>query len=261
MIVDFHAHVFPDAIAEKASRSIADFYCLPVRHDGRVDTLLRLGGEAQVDRHVIHSVATRPRTVAHINDFIAGCVRAHADRFVGFAALHPDTPDIRGEILRAMDLGLAGVKLHPDIQGYPLDGVPALRMIGEIAGKLPLLVHAGDKRYHYSNPSQVAKVLKAFPELTVIAAHFGGWSEWEEASEALVEFPNLLVDCSSSFYALSPEAALALIRRFGADRVLFGSDYPMWTPGEELAYLRALPLCEAERAAILHGNAERLLNL
>jgi predicted TIM-barrel fold metal-dependent hydrolase len=121
-----------------------------------------------------------------------------------------------------------------------------------------LLIHCGDYRFDYSNPNRIEAVLKAFPRLTVIGAHLGGWSVWEEAVERLAHYPNFLVDTSSSLYALTPERAKEIIRRFGADRVLFGTDYPMWDVGDELSRFHALDLTVEEEEKILSGNAVRL---
>ena len=104
-------------------------------------------------------------------------------------------------------------------------------------------------------------VLKIYTELTVIGAHFGGWSIWEEASKKLCGTPNLYVDCSSAFPYLEKTTAKEIIRRYGADRVLFGSDYPMWSPENELNYLLSLDLDENEIKSILNINTCKIFNL
>jgi predicted TIM-barrel fold metal-dependent hydrolase len=259
MIIDFHTHVFPDGIAQKASDNIGKFYDIPTQFDGTLSTLLALGKAAGVDRYVVHSVATTPNQTASINGFIAGLCRENPGVY-GFATIHPDQEDMEGEIERALNMGLKGVKIHSDMQKVALDDPRLFRLYDLIAGKVPLLAHTGDNRFDYSNPDRLNRVLDAFPKLTVVGAHFGGWSVWEEALEAL-KGRNLYVDCSSSFYAIAPEAALKLIRGYGAQRVLFGSDYPMWDPGVELQYLYKLGLLASEMELILHENAERLLGI
>ena len=180
MIVDFHTHVFPDGIAQKASGNIAKFYDMPTRYDGTLSTLLKIGAEAGVDRYVVHSVATTPNQTAAINDFVGGICRAHPGVY-GFATIHPDQSDMAGEIERALDLGLKGVKIHPDMQRVRLDDPRLMAMYELIQGRFPLLAHTGDHRYDYSNPGRLLRVLDAFPRLTVIGAHFGGWSVWERS--------------------------------------------------------------------------------
>ncbi|NLG36464.1 MAG: amidohydrolase [Clostridiales bacterium] len=260
-IIDFHAHVYPDRIAQKASESIAAFYDIPVQFPGRVSTLLERGDAGGISRFVIHSVATAPEQVRSINGYIARAVSESAGRFIGFAAIHPDCDDIAGEIDRALGLGLRGLKIHPDFQRFPVDGPGACRIFEAARGRLPVLIHTGDFRYDYSNPERVARALDWFPELTVIGAHFGGWSQWEQAARALAGRPNLFVDTSSSLYAIAPERARALIRLYGADRVLFGSDFPMWDPALELTLLGRVGLTDDERERVLYRNARELLGL
>jgi len=245
MIVDFHTHVFPDAIAQKASDSIGKFYDLPTQFDGTLDTLLRLGQAAGVERFVVHSVATTPGQTASINGFIAGLCRDNPG-VSGFATIHPDQPDMAGEVERALELGLKGVKIHSDMQRVPLDDPRMYPLYDLIEGRAPLLAHAGDSRFDYSNPGRLTRVLDDFPRLEVIGAHFGGWSVWREALDAL-QGRRIFVDC--------------LIRGYGAERVLFGSDYPMWDPGEELKHLEQLGLSACEMDCILYENAERILGL
>ena len=156
--------------------------------------------------------------------------------------------------------GLRGVKLHPDFQHFLLDDPQAIRLFKAMAERdLPLLVHTGDTRYPYSEPERMARALDAVPGLTAICAHLGGWSRWDKAWQVLAGRENVYVDCSSSLYALGVEEAADVIRRYGADRVFFGTDYPMWTPQEEIARLMALALTDEEREMIFHKNFEKFI--
>lgn len=260
MVIDAHAHIFPDKIAEKAVEGIGSFYDLKMRFDGKVSTLLDIGARVGVDKFIVQSVATTPAQVQHINDFIAESVRQYPDKLIGFCTIHPDFPDIEGEIDRAEKMGLKGVKIHPDFQRFCIDDEKALRIYRHIEGRLPILVHTGDFRYEYSKPRRMARVLDMFPKLDVIGAHFGGWSEWQDVAEAY-KGRRIYVDTSSSLYELPPERARMLIDTFGVDYVLFGTDYPMWNAEEELKYIDKIPLTAEEKEKILHKNAERLLGL
>ncbi len=260
-IIDTHCHVYPDAIADRASKGIGSFYDYPIAGDGRVDTLLALGGEAGIGRHIVSSVATTPHQVSAINRFLHGAAAAHPERLTALGALHPDSEDGEADVQQILDLGLRGVKLHPDVQKIAIDDPRMFALFALCEGRLPVLCHLGDTRYDYSNPARVRRVLENFPRLTLIGAHFGGWSLWRQAAEALHGCERLLVDSSSSLFALSPEEAAALVRLYGADRVLFGVDYPMWTPGEELNRFLALPLTEDERERVLYKNAAALYGL
>ena len=262
-IIDVHTHVFPDAIAKKATESISGFYDqirFPDR-DGTVDELLKAQQEAGISLSCIHSVAVTPHTIASINRFIAASVRAHPDRLRGFAAIHPDAENLPELVNEACAAGLSGFKIHPDMQRFALDAPKTMDMFAVLEGKLPVMIHTGDNRFEYSRPRQMKKVLEAFPKLICVCAHLGGWSEWSEAAELLSGYENAYVDTSSSLYALDREEATRIIRCYSRDRVLFGTDFPMWNPSEELQRFLALGLGAEEQEKILRKNAEDLLSL
>ncbi|MBQ9735866.1 MAG: amidohydrolase, partial [Clostridia bacterium] len=213
---------------------------------------------AGVTHGVIFSVATTPHQVGSINRFIAESVAASGGRFVGLGTVHPDSPTLRADIDEIVALGLRGVKLHPDFQRFKIDDYRCLKIYELCEGRLPVLLHCGDHRYDFSNPNRLAPILSIYTELTVIGAHFGGWSVWEDAVKALSPYPNFYVDTSSSLYALSDDEARRMIRTFGAQRVLFATDYPMWNVENEIARLDALGLTEDERKLIDYQNACRL---
>ena len=251
-----------EKIADKAVIGIRDFYDLDMSLNGKVEGLLRDGEKVGVTHYLVHSVATTPKQVKSINEFIAESVNQHPDIFTGFGTLHPDSDDIQGDFDYLIELGLKGVKLHPDFQQFAMNEKRAFN-IGEVVrdGKVPMQVHCGDFRYNYSNPEQIKPFLDEFPEIPFIGAHFAGWSIWEEATEQLSGTPNLYVDISSSLYDLSPETAVELIHAYGSDKVLWGTDYPMWESESEMEYFNKLDLTEKERSQILYENAARLLKL
>lgn len=260
MIIDTHVHIYPDAIALKAAKSIGEFYEIPMELDGTVQTILNESKKAGIDKCLVHSVAVTWNRVASINDFLARSAKEHADVFIGFGTLHPEHPNVCEELDRMMSLGLKGVKLHPDFQHFHLDDEKAIALFQAMAyRKLPLLVHTGDKRYTYSQPERMARALDAVPDLQAICAHLGGWSVWDSGYTALAGRKNVWVDTSSSLYAITPEVAADVIHRYGADRVFFGTDYPMWNPSEELARFMALPLTQKEQEMILHENFEAFM--
>lgn len=259
-VIDIHTHVFPDAIAEKASESIVEFYDMEMeRVTGSVGRLLESAREAGIVRSCICSVAVTPRSVASVNRFIATSVEAHPDRVTGFGAIHPDCEDLPGLVDAVLAAGLKGVKIHPDMQKFALDSPSAMEMFAAVESRLPVLIHMGDTRYDYSHPRQMKKVLDAFPDLVCICAHLGGWGEWDDAWPVLSACENVYVDTSSSLYALTPEKARELIRHYSGERVLFGTDFPMWDPVRELGRFHALKLTDAEEERILCLNARPLI--
>ena len=250
-IIDAHAHIFPTKIAEKATTAIGRFYDIPMDHPiGSSEALLQSGEAIGVSRYLVSSAATTPAQVQNINDYIHAECLANPQLF-GFGTLHPRMEDAERELDRLCGMGLHGIKFHPDFQTFSIDEpdvIPLYRRIAE--KKLPILFHMGDSRYEYSRPIRLQRVLEQVPELTVIAPHFGGYERWEEAVEVLCH-PNLYFDTSSALFKLSPDTAVEIIRHFGADRFMFGSDFPMWDHAEELARFLALPLTEQEKEQIL----------
>ena len=158
-------------------------------------------------------------------------------------------------------LGLKGVKLHPDIQRVAIDDPRMLKIYELCEGRLPILMHTGDSRFDYSNPNRMKPVLDTYKNLTVIGAHFGGWSVWDEAERMLSGYERFYVDSSSSLYEMTPERAEQLIRIYGVERVLFGTDYPMWEIKTELERFMRINLTESEREDILYNNTARLFSI
>lgn len=261
MIIDCHCHIYPEKIALKAVESIGKFYDIPMRNDGTLQTLISESEKNGITHNVIFSVATKPAQVRSINSYIAKMVSEHPDRFIGLGTLHPDSDEIEDEVEEIIALGLKGVKLHPDFVRIALDDPRCERIYRAIEGRIPVLVHAGDSRYCYSNPEQIKPVLEKHPNLTFIAAHLGGYTVWERAAKELVKYPNLFVDCSSSLAMLSPETARDIIRSYGAERVMYATDFPMWSIAEEMARFDALGLTDGEREQIFYKTAVRAFGL
>ncbi len=260
MIIDFHAHIYPAKIAEKASDTIGQFYNIQMKYKGSPESLLESGSRIGVDRYIVHSTATAPHQVESINNYIIGEVESHPE-FIGFGTIHPEYENYENELIRIYSAGLMGIKLHPDFQKFPIDLREMDDIYEVIAGlKMPILVHAGDYRYDYSGPKRIAHVLEKHPTLKVVAAHFGGYTQWEDSEKYLVG-KNVWFDTSSSLWKLTPDEAMRMIRNHGVEKMLFGVDYPMWDHQEELERFNKLPLTAEERDAILYKNAMDLLGL
>lgn len=262
LVIDSHCHIYPEKIAEKAVAGTDNFYGGKSVCKGTVADLLERGKQAGIDHFIVQSVATTPKQVKSINEFIAQEVENSGGLMTGLGTLHPDSQDIKGDVTHLLELGLKGVKLHPDIQAFKIDDYRCLKIYELCEEKgLPILMHTGDNRYDYSNPNRLLPILEIYKGLTVIGAHLGGWSIWEEAAEAYSDMPNFYVDCSSSFPYLKPETAKKIIRKYGAHKVLFGTDYPMWSPKSEIEYFMGLSLDENEINSIMNMNAIKLFGL
>ena len=262
MVIDAHCHIYPDKIADKAAHATARFYTLPATYDGTLSTLLEAGAKAGIDRFVVQSVATTPQQVSSINHFIAASVAAHPDKLYGLGTLHPASEDPEADVKELLALGLRGVKLHHDIQQFKIDDYRCLKIyeLCEAYG-LPMLLHTGDHRFDYSNPNRLIPVLDIYRNLCEVGAHFGGWSMWEEASRQLRHREIFFVDCSSAFYALDNDTVRRIIANYGTDRVLFGTDYPMWDVEKEKKRFDTLGYGEADREKMLCRNALRAFRL
>ena len=169
---------------------------------------------------------------------------------------------MEGDIEHLIELGLKGIKIHPDIQDFKVDddGYKKAYEICEKKG-LPVLMHTGDYRYDNSNPNRLIPILNEFKNLTVIGAHFGGWSIWEEASEKLNSFDNFYVDTSSSLHYITLETAKKIIDNYGVDKIMFATDYPMWNACDEIDKILQLNLTEEDYIKIFSTNAKKVYNL
>jgi len=259
-IIDCHTHVFPEKIAEKAVNAIGNFYGIPMPRSGSMSDLYAEAIKHGVQKILITSTATKTEQVKSINDFLKmsqdGC-----KTYFAFGTLFPEMSqyEIESEVERMLEMGFFGVKLHPDFQQVKADSEGMKLIAKSVAGKLPVLIHAGDSRYNFSNPDNIRNLIEsAPPTFTLIAAHFGGYSVWEEAARKLIGYDNLYVDTCSSLEFLDPNRVVELIELYGQDKVLFGTDYPMWNYEDELERIEALPISDVILKKILYTNANNL---
>ena len=251
-IIDAHAHIFPDKIADKAVASIGAFYGIEMDHAGVSDVLIESGQTIGVEQYLVCSTATKPQQVLAINDFIYEECQKHKE-FIGFATLHPDMDGVEEEVERIIARGFKGIKLHPDFQQFNIDDEKAFEIYKRVEGKLAILFHTGDARYDYSRPIRLARVCDRFTDLKCIAAHFGGYRRWDEAYE-VYDSENIFMDTSSSLFEMSKEQALKFIDKFGIDQFFFGTDFPMWQHEVELERLISLEFDEESLKKLLYDN-------
>ena len=257
---DIHTHIYPDDIAQKATDSVRNFYEIGgAGMSGTVSQLLQRGKEAGISRFLVLPVAIRPDRATHINDFILQQVNLHPE-FIGFGTVHANMPRLMDEVNRIHDMGLKGIKMHPDSQRFHIDDPRLYPMYEHIQGKLPILLHMGDHRYDYSHPVKLRRILDQFPRLQAVAAHFGGYSMYEQAYDLLKD-TNCILDVSSSLMFMPQGEAERYIRLYGAERMAFGSDYPLWDPVQEVNRFMQLKLTPEEMEQIAWKTACRFLNL
>lgn len=242
-IVDAHAHIFPDKIAEKAVQSISDFYQMPMKSEGYADALIKSGDEIGVDKYLVFSTATKASQVESIDNFIIEQVKKYP-QFIGLGTMFPGFENYEDELLRLKENNIKGIKLHPDFQRFNFDD-ERLYPVFDAAEQMNMFVltHAGDYRYGYSHPERIAKIAKKFKNLKIIAAHFGGWSQWDIAFRKLV-LPNVYYDTSSTFGFTDVETVKRAFKIYDNSHIFFASDFPMWNHKTEFENLQRLGLKE-----------------
>lgn len=282
MVVDIHTHTFPDKIAASALRTLQSMSHVVPFSDGTAAGLAASMKAAGVDYSLVLPVATSARQVVHVNDASAQVNASGRETgILSFGCMHPDFPDWKSELARVAELGLRGIKLHPIYQDVDFDDPRYLRILDRAAEVgLIVLTHAGrDIGYPdrvRCTPEMVLRAIRQVGPTPLILAHMGGWRNWDQVEELLAD-TQVYLDTAFTLGSMTPngdgyygpadlkrmeeEQFLCMVREFGADRVLFGTDSPWDGQAEALAQFRALPLTQAEQTAILGGNAQRLLGL
>lgn len=259
-IIDIHTHIYPDAIAQKATDSVKDFYGIGgADMDGTVSMLLDRHKKAGINKSVILPVAIRADRVQGINNYIKE-QESLCDHFIGFGTVHAAMEGIGEETERITAMGLKGIKMHPDSQRFAIDDIRLFPVYEAARGKLPIMLHMGDHRYDYSHPIKLRRILDLFPGLQVIAAHFGGYAMYDTACELLRD-TDCIFDVSSALMFLEDGKAEYYVNLYGAERLAFGSDYPLWDPVVELERFLQLKLTSAQQEQILSKTAQRILRL
>ena len=259
LVIDCHDHIYHRKLAVMAVKGVGEFYDVQMNCSGTAEDLLKAAEASPISRFVVNSVALTPSTVRRLNTFVAEQCKTHGE-FIGLGTLHPDMENAAEEIERIISLGLKGIKLHPDTQKFDADSDKAMKLYEKFAGRLPLLIHGGDYRYDYSHPRRLRRIEQCFPQLTMVAAHLGGWSIYDEAVPYMKDM-KCYMDISSVMPFVKPEHVRELIRLYGADRLLFGSDYPMWNPVSEYESFMKLDLTDEEREKILCKNAAEIFGI
>ena len=277
-MIDFHAHTLPDRIAAAAVSKLEQEAHATSFTDGTREGLLRCMRAAGIDHAVVLPVATNPLKCASMND------TSHAldgvDNLTYFAAIHPDAPDWHEELTRVKTLGFRGVKIHPVYQDVAIDDPRFVRILAR-CGELGLIVvmHGGADigfpGVTKCSPAMLRRALRQAGPVTLVAAHMGGWRNWQEVPEMLLD-TGVYLDTAYTLGAISPlddhyapeelpmladERFVELTRIFGSKRVLFGTDSPWDDMAQCIARISALPLTDAEKVDIFDGNARGLLGM
>ena len=164
-IADIHAHIFPEKLAEKASHSIGSFYGVSIEREADMPRLCAEDKLAGITRCVVSNSATNASQVQNANTFLAEAVRGH-DGYLAFGTIYPGMDGFEEELDRMLELGLRGIKIHPDFQKLAIDDERGIETYKAIARRdLPVLFHMGDDRYDFSSPERLTNLLRRVPEL------------------------------------------------------------------------------------------------
>jgi predicted TIM-barrel fold metal-dependent hydrolase len=262
-IIDAHAHVFPDALAERAMHSMCGqgrWHHIRNFHDGTVAGLLASMDAAGIKRAILCPVATKASQVEKITDWSASLASA---RLVPFASIHPAYAEPEREIERVVGLGLRGLKFHPQYMDCAIDDPRCLRIArAAAAAKLPMAFHGG---YHPAfdksdegSPLRMRRLCDAVPDLRIVACHMGGMGDWQGVVDYLVG-SQVYLETSFAPDWCPPDILSTILDRHDPHRILFGTDSPWTDQASELASFKRLPFSPENLELALSKNAVELL--
>jgi len=260
MVIDFHTHCFADTLAPEAIKRLQSKANITAVHSGTLGGLTAHMDACGVDAFVVQPVATKPSQIAAIN---AWAKENSSEKSIIFGALHPDDPSFIPAAQQLKADGFKGVKLHPDYQHFFADE-PRMMPLYDALRDLGLIVvlHAGvDIGYPspvHCTPLMLKRVIDNIPGLKLVAAHMGSHALWRDAEDVLLGLP-LFIDTSYSHYALNKEGMARMIKKHGAQNVLFGTDSPWMRADDEIENIMALELPLEDKEDILYKNSMALL--
>lgn len=263
MIFDFHTHIFPDAIAKKAIPKLASICGCPNMTDGTLADTKSKMIEWGVDQIAVMNIATTPTQHTSVNNWAASIQQ---NGILCFGSVHPLAEKSIQELQRIHELGLKGVKLHPDYQEFMVDDPNLFPLYEEAAAlHLPVLFHTGrdplSPTLVHASSERMAKVAELFPSLSIVAAHMGGMSTPEEAEAFLLGKKNVWLDTAFISHFLTPQQASSMMRRHGLEQILFASDCPWSSSRQEMEFLEKCGFSSQEMDMILGQNACKLLDM
>ena len=262
MIIDIHTHIFPDELAQKAIHGLlaeaSNEY--PPVNDGTLSGLMKNMDAWGIDISVVQPVITKQSQTKGVNEWAASI---NSDRLICFGGIYPHTDDYKRDIDFVVGLGLKGLKFHAEYQNFVLDDDRMLRIYDYALDKgLILLHHAGFNpgfpAPFKSTPQQFAFIASKLRGGIIIAAHLGGHDQWDDV-ETYLAGSSIYLDTSMGFEYFPHDQFLRIVKKHGADKILFGSDAPWSSAQAEINHLKSMPLPEEDIHNILSGNARKIL--
>lgn len=275
MIIDAHTHIYPEKIAARAVAKLEANSGVAAKTNGIRSGLMESMKEAGVDYSLLLPVATSVKQVGTINEEAARInEESEHTGLLSFGGIHPDTENYKEVLRHIKELGLKGVKLHPDYQGTFFNDIRYKRIVSEATELgLYLMIHAGvdiglPEPIH-CHPDHVAEVVRETQSDHLILAHMGGWRLWEEVRAKLLELPVYFDTSFSEDYLmadgvegmLSREAFTDLVRTMGTDRVFFGTDSPWSGQKTAIEWIEETALTREEKKQIFFENFVRVIGV
>ncbi|WP_244928896.1 amidohydrolase family protein [Nocardioides sp. W7] len=259
MIIDAHTHVWPDKIAEIALGGNR-VEGLEARGDGTVSGLTRDMQASGVEVSCCLAIANEARHVDSVNRFVAGLAD---ETHVAFGTVHVEL-SVEENLASLERHGVQAVKIHPLFQKYALDDPRLWEILEAFGSDYAVITHVGEGGDAFTNslssPKMIRDITRQFPDLRLMACHFGGYKILDDAEEMLAGADVVLeTSWPPSLATLRPERVRDLIRKHGAERIVFGSDWPMTSPAEEIRAIEALGLTDDEVRMVLGGTLASVL--
>jgi uncharacterized protein len=255
MVVDIHAHAFPDFLAEKALANLSERSGdYSPQMEGTVTALLGSMDEAGVDMSCIANIATKPGQTAKI---IEWSQKVSSERIVPLGSVYPKSEQWEKELEDCVRAGFPGIKLHPLYQNFVVDDPSLYSFYEAVAAKgMFILFHAGyDIAFgdaDHAKPSRFARIRRDIKDLVFVTAHLGGWHNWDEVYS---ETAGLDIFMDTSFIHEVDRSVLdKILSRHSRDRFVFGSDTPWILQKDSLRDVLALPVDDDFKERIIGGN-------
>lgn len=261
LIIDFHTHAFPDALAERAmAQLLSETDKVTAFLDGKLSSLLASMDAAGIEKSVLCSIATKS---SQFDPIFQWSLDIQSDRIIPLASIHPDDPAGPEHAHQIAEAGLLGIKMHPYYQNFNIDDKKLYPLYEAIEDEgLLLTMHTGfDFAFEWidkAGPKKISDVLERFPNLKLITTHLGGWQQWDEVEELLIGKP-VYMETSFSVKYLDQDRLRRMIMAHPSDYVLFGSDSPWTDQIAEISAISQLGLPESLLGKILYDNAKKLL--
>ena len=255
---DIHTHTLPRRVARRTLERLGKRYNVTPQGQGTAEDLLERLDSAGIEHGLVLCLANSPAQVITANKW-AVSIQTNHPRLRAFGSLHPEFEAWERELEKLRQAGIRGLKFHPGFQSINLDD-PRLRTILEVAARdFILLFHVNDTPDSPCGPDQLASLADMLPGATIIAAHMGGFRQKPGPLNALIG-RDIYIDTSYSLDRLDPASLRRILEIHPREKILFGSDYPIFDPALELEKLRArFRLSDTEIERLL-TNAAPLFN-